>query len=149
MIQELTFFSSKLMQPLQSTSFCWSIIPTMFSIKHSTKVTLHSNHRANKGAFAQALIQALLMFSKGPVQPGTKNRKTCLYGLHWVGWLALWRFMEYIELVGWTFKTKLLTVRVIPPIVMLKWTNVSRNTNKRADAKEACSPEMEQKGDID
>jgi len=54
----------------------------MFSIKHGTEATLPSNHRGNKGAFAQALIQALLMFSKGPVQPGMKNRKTCLYGLH-------------------------------------------------------------------
>ncbi len=84
MVQELTFLLSKLMQPLQSTLI-------MFSIKHGSgrtsipiwktlwwslyKTPRSQQDRADKGAFAQALIQALLMFSKRPV--------------HQVGWLAI------------------------------------------------------------
>ena len=99
MVQELTFLLSKLMQPLQSTLIMFSIkhgpgrisIPIWKTLWWSLYKTPRSQQdRADKGAFAQALIQALLMFSKGPAQPGMeKHENTNLYGVHQVGWLAI------------------------------------------------------------
>lgn len=77
------------MQQLQSTSFCWSIIPTMFSIKHSTEATLPSNHRVIKAPLHKHWYRHCWCSAKDLCSQEWKTEKHV--------------FMDFIELVGWPY----------------------------------------------